>query len=293
MRFLIIFIFLTTNVFANDVSEIKNVVIHKDPKVYDNVIFLDKKDKRINLNEFNGNLILLNFWATWCEPCKEEMPSLDRLQINEDLSNLKVFVINISKESINKIDSFFNDLNIKNLEPYFDAPTTLAKTFGLRGVPTSILIDKDGNEIWNDNELGFMLTHIDQFGRMYGCSNTDAPNNNGMKINMDLDILWSAMNGEVDFHEYKQIPNGNYMGFVRSDTLGPIPSDNDMTDQFRSLGYLADDSTDEFTWYGQMLIEWDINHNIVWSWNPFEHFKITFSIFYFNPSARNFNNFQI
>ena len=109
MRFLIIFIFFTTNVFANDVSEIKNVVIHKDPKVYDNVIFLDKKDKRINLNEFNGNLILLNFWATWCEPCKEEMPSLDRLQINEDLRSLKVFVINISKESINKIDSFFND----------------------------------------------------------------------------------------------------------------------------------------------------------------------------------------
>ena len=103
MRFLIIFIFLTTNVFANDVSEIKNVVIHKDPKVYDNVIFLDKKDKRINLNEFNGNLILLNFWATWCEPCKEEMPSLDRLQINEDLDNLKIFVINISKESINKL----------------------------------------------------------------------------------------------------------------------------------------------------------------------------------------------
>ena len=146
MRFLIIFIFLITNVFANEVSEIKNVVIHKYPKVYDNVFFLDKKDKRINISEFNGNLILLNFWATWCAPCKEEMPSLDRLQINENLSNLKVFVINISKESLNKIDSFFNDLNIKNLEPYFDAPTTLAKTFGLRGVPTSILIDKKGKE---------------------------------------------------------------------------------------------------------------------------------------------------
>ena len=168
MRFLIIFIFLTTNVFANDVSEIKNVVIHKDPKVYDNVIFLDKKDKRINLNEFNGNLILLNFWATWCEPCKEEMPSLDRLQINEDLSNLKIFVINISKESINKIDSFFNDLNIKNLEPYFDAPTTLAKTFGLRGVPTSILIDKEGKEFAriigsidfaDENFIGWLKTY--------------------------------------------------------------------------------------------------------------------------------------
>jgi len=146
MRFLILFIFLTTNVFANDVSEIKNIVIHKDLKVYDNIIFLDKNDKKINIKEYNGNLLLLNFWATWCEPCKEEMPSLDRLQINENLSNLKIFAINISQESKKKVDSFFEDLNIKNFDPYFDAPTTLAKTFTLRGVPTSILIDKNGKE---------------------------------------------------------------------------------------------------------------------------------------------------
>ena len=146
MRFLILFIFLTTKVFANDVSEIKNIVIHKDLKVYDNVIFLDKNDKKINIKEFNGNLLLLNFWATWCAPCKEEMPSLDRLQVNQNLSNLKIFAINISQESKKKVDSFFEDLNIKNFDPYFDAPTTLAKTFTLRGVPTSILFDKDGKE---------------------------------------------------------------------------------------------------------------------------------------------------
>ena len=146
MRFLILFIFLTTNVFANDVSQIKNIVIHKDLKVYDNVIFLDKNDKKINIKEFNGNLLLLNFWATWCAPCKEEMPSLDRLQVNQNLSNLKFFAINVSQESKKKVDSFFEDLNIENFDPYFDAPTTLAKTFSLRGVPTSILIDKDGKE---------------------------------------------------------------------------------------------------------------------------------------------------
>ena len=118
----------------------------KTLKVYDNVIFLDENDKKINIKEFNGNLLLLNFWATWCEPCKEEMPSLDRLQINENLSNLKIFPINISQENEKKVDSFFKDLNIENLEPYFDTPITLAKTFSLRGVPTSILIDKDGKE---------------------------------------------------------------------------------------------------------------------------------------------------
>ena len=146
MRFLILFIFLTTNVFANDVSEIKNIVIHKDLKVYDNVIFLDKNDKKINIKEFNGNLLLLNFWATWCGPCKEEMPSLDRLQVNKNLNNLKIFAINISQESKKKVDDFFKDLSIKNFDPYYDAPTTLAKTFSLRGVPTSILLDKDGKE---------------------------------------------------------------------------------------------------------------------------------------------------
>ena len=146
MRFLILFIFLTTNVIANDVSEIKNIVIHNDLKVYDNVIFLDKNDKKINIKEFNGNLLLLNFWATWCEPCKEEMPSLDRLQKNKNLSNLKIFAINISKENKKKVDIFFKDLNIENFDPYFDSPKTLAKTFSLRGVPTSILIDKNGKE---------------------------------------------------------------------------------------------------------------------------------------------------
>ena len=58
MRFLILFIFLTNNVLANDVSEIKNIVIHKDLKVYDNVIFLDKDDNKINIKEFNGSLLL-------------------------------------------------------------------------------------------------------------------------------------------------------------------------------------------------------------------------------------------
>ena len=146
MRFLILFTFLITNVFANDVSEIKNIVIHKNPKTHDNVIFLDQKDKKINIKNFDGNLIILNFWATWCEPCKEEMPSLDRLQVDSMLTNLKVFAINIGKENKNKVNKFFEDLNIKNFEPYFDPPTTLAKKFSLRGVPTSILIDKNGQE---------------------------------------------------------------------------------------------------------------------------------------------------
>ena len=146
MRFLIIFTFLITNVSANDLSSFKNIVIHKVPKTYDNVIFLDKKDKKINISDFKGNLLILNFWATWCEPCKEEMPSLNNLQINSELDRLKIFTINIGNENMEKVNKFFLDLNIQNFEPYFDTPITLAKKFSLRGVPTSILIDKNGKE---------------------------------------------------------------------------------------------------------------------------------------------------
>jgi len=146
MRFLILFIFLITNVVADELPKIKNIVIHKDLKTYDNLIFLDKKDQKIDIKNFSGNLVLMNFWATWCEPCKEEMPSLDKLQNNQKLSNLKIFAINISKENLEKVNNFFQDLNIKNLEPYFDNPTTLAKKLSLRGVPTSILFNTDGKE---------------------------------------------------------------------------------------------------------------------------------------------------
>ena len=124
MRFLILFTFLISNVLADDLPKIKNIVIHKDLKTYDNVIFLDQNDQKINIKDFNGNLILLNFWATWCEPCKEEMPSLDRLQNNSKLNNIKIFPINISQESLKKINDFFKDLDIEYLEPYYDAPTT-------------------------------------------------------------------------------------------------------------------------------------------------------------------------
>lgn len=146
MRFLIIFIFLMSNTFANEIADIKNLVINKKLIKYDSLTFLNDKNKQLNLEEYEGNLILLNFWATWCAPCKEEMPSLDLLQTNKNLSNLKIIPINIGKENIDKASKFFESLEIKNLQIYFDSPITLAKKFKLRGVPTSILFNKEGLE---------------------------------------------------------------------------------------------------------------------------------------------------
>jgi len=126
MRFLIIFIFLISNSLANDSIDIKNLVINKELKKYDSLVFLDAKNQELNLNDFRGSLILLNFWATWCAPCKEEMPSLDLLQANEKLNNLKIFPINVGQDNVEKASNFFDELKIKNLNSYFDAPITLA-----------------------------------------------------------------------------------------------------------------------------------------------------------------------
>ena len=146
MRILILFTFLITNALANELPDLKNLVVHKIPKTYDNVIFLDDADEEINIQNLDSKLIILNFWATWCEPCKEEMPSLNRLQANQKLKNLKIYPINIGKENLNKVKSFFTELDINNLEPYFDNPSTLAKTFSLRGLPTTILLNSKGEE---------------------------------------------------------------------------------------------------------------------------------------------------
>ena len=147
MRFLIIFIFLISNSFANEAKDIKNLIINKDLKKYDELTFIDIKNNQFNLRDYEGKLILLNFWATWCAPCKEEMPSLDFLKNQKDLNRLKIFPINVGKDDVKKSQFFFEELKIQNLELYFDPPETLAKKFALRGIPTSIIFNKDGKEI--------------------------------------------------------------------------------------------------------------------------------------------------
>ena len=146
MRFLILFIFLFSNSLANEVPNIKNIVINKELKTYDNITFLDVNEKMIRLKDYKGSLVLLNFWATWCAPCKEEMPSLDALKINPNFDNIEILPINIGKDNLNKSENFFKDLDIKHLNIYFDNPVTLANELSLRGLPTTILFNKESKE---------------------------------------------------------------------------------------------------------------------------------------------------
>jgi thiol-disulfide isomerase/thioredoxin len=148
MKLLITFIYLITTslTYALEKPDIKNLVLSKNPKIYEDVVFKDENQKNIDLSNYKGKLLILNFWATWCAPCREEMPSLDNLQSDDKLNNLQIFPINIGQEDLLKSKIFFEELNIQNLEIYFDPTVALAKKFSLRGVPTSILFNKEGKE---------------------------------------------------------------------------------------------------------------------------------------------------
>ena len=144
MRILIIFIFLMTNLYAGDQPDIKNIIISKEVKKYDSLTFLDDKNKKIDLNDFQGNLILLNFWATWCAPCKKEMPSLEKLA--QDLPQIDVYPINMEPPNKLRVRDWLQDIGVVSLNTYFDPQLDLAKKFKLIGMPTTVLLDKDGNE---------------------------------------------------------------------------------------------------------------------------------------------------
>ncbi len=131
---------------TNEDVPLNNIALNENPRPISSVIFEDFLGNQINLKNYRGNLVILNFWATWCAPCKEEMPSLDKLYQDSNFKNLKIFPVNVEQPNLPKAKKFFNDLDIKKLEIFFDKELNFVKEFKLRGVPTTIIINKKGEE---------------------------------------------------------------------------------------------------------------------------------------------------
>ena len=131
---------------TNEDVPLNNMVINEISKPISSLIFEDFSGNEINLNQYNGKLVIINFWATWCAPCKKEMPSLDKLYQVKNFKNLQVFAVNMEQPNTLKTKKFFTDLNIKKLEIFFDSNLNFVKEFKLRGMPTTVLINKKGEE---------------------------------------------------------------------------------------------------------------------------------------------------
>ena len=142
---LFIFTFFKLNfLYAAEPLPFNNIVLHKNPLQVSQVKFKDFDSKDIVLNKNDGKIKILNFWATWCAPCKEEMPSLDKFYVKNP--DFLVYPINLEKINQKKTKKFYDDLNIQNLKIFFDPEFQLAKQFKLRGVPTTIFINQKGQE---------------------------------------------------------------------------------------------------------------------------------------------------
>ena len=148
LNLLVFFIYLisSSGSYSIERPDINNLLIHKEKKTIGKVEFYNSKKNKKSLDNYKQNLIIINFWATWCAPCKEEMPHLDKLVSKNKFKEIKVIPINIADEKLEKSKEFFKELNIKNLEIFYGSSLDLAKKFKLRGIPTTIFIDKEGYE---------------------------------------------------------------------------------------------------------------------------------------------------
>ena len=131
---------------TNEDVPLNNMAINEIPKPLSPLIFEDFLGNEINLSHYNGKLVIINFWTTWCAPCKKEMPSLDKLYQDNNFKNLQVFPVNMEQPNASKTKKFFTELKIQNLEIFFDINSNFVKEFKLRGIPTTILINKKGEE---------------------------------------------------------------------------------------------------------------------------------------------------
>jgi thiol-disulfide isomerase/thioredoxin len=109
--------------------------------------FLNGEGEAITLADFHGRIVLLNVWATWCVPCRKEMPALDRLQAKMGGSDFAVVPLSIDHRGRDVVERFYRELELKSLGIYLDTSSEAAYLLNADGMPTTLLIDREGREL--------------------------------------------------------------------------------------------------------------------------------------------------
>ena len=146
-----VFLYALMTFFANisfaEKKEVNKFLFHENPQQLKKLNVLDINDNEINIINKDTDIMLINFWATWCSPCTKEMPSLNELQSKFDTKNLKIVTVATGRNNPNKILAFFKKYNLSNLENYRDPKGKLALELGVIGLPFSVIISKEKRNI--------------------------------------------------------------------------------------------------------------------------------------------------
>jgi thiol-disulfide isomerase/thioredoxin len=117
------------------------------PKPIPELRFVDGAGRALSLADFRGKVVLLNIWATWCAPCREEMPALDRLQANLGSERFQVVALSVDQQGAPIARKFYGEVGIKALPLYVDPSAKAAFTLEAQGLPATLLVDRAGREI--------------------------------------------------------------------------------------------------------------------------------------------------
>ena len=127
-------------------GELRKFVFSKTTKALPNLLILDA-DENVTEIGYKKGILVINFWATWCAPCKKEMPSLNTLAQNMKHEDFQIITVASGRNSKKAIDAFFNDYNLVNLSKYRDPRGKMAIEYGVTALPTTVVIDPTGVEI--------------------------------------------------------------------------------------------------------------------------------------------------
>ncbi|MCU0828488.1 MAG: TlpA family protein disulfide reductase [Tabrizicola sp.] len=141
---------LGANLAAADVAalrdgDMKKLALHETPVAIPEVVLLDAKDVTHSLADYRGKWVVLNFWATWCAPCRHEMPSLDRLQAA--MPEIAVVPVATGRNSVAGIERFFAEAEIKGLPILRDPTSELARGMAVVGLPVTVILNPEGQEV--------------------------------------------------------------------------------------------------------------------------------------------------
>ena len=125
----------------------KGFLLNDTPKPIADVRFTDDRGQPSALADFRGKVVLLNVWATWCLPCRKEMPTLDRLQAALGGDSFEVVALSVDRQGAEAAKAFYSEIGVRHLALNVDAAGRALSTLAAVGLPTTVLIDREGREL--------------------------------------------------------------------------------------------------------------------------------------------------